>query len=122
MSPTYSWPTCIGTGIVFCAQSSQFQMCKSVPKIAVLRMRIMTSLCPTSGFFTRVSVRPGARSSFASAFIWARLYSVDHAQGLPDLGKRRHGPVDLLARVRGAHLRADAGFALGHDGIGEADH
>ncbi len=69
ISPTYSWPTCIGTGIVFCAQSSHFQMWMSVPQIAVLRMRIMTSLCPTSGVLTSVSVSPGARVSFASAFI-----------------------------------------------------
>ncbi len=41
----------------------------SVPQIAVFRILIMTSLWPTSGFLTRVSVKPGARSSFASAFI-----------------------------------------------------
>ena len=52
ISPTYSWPTCIGTGIVLRAHSSQFQMCMSVPQIAVLRIRIITSLWPTSGFFT----------------------------------------------------------------------
>ena len=44
-------------------------MWMSVPQIAVFRIRIITSLCPTSGLLTRVSVRPGARSSFASAFI-----------------------------------------------------
>ena len=58
--------TTIGTGIVFCAQSSQFQICRSVPQIAVLRIRIMTSLCPTSGFLTRVSVSPGARPPLAA--------------------------------------------------------
>src|SRR5207253_5684725 len=109
MRPTYSWPTCMGTGMVFCAHSSQFQMCRSVPQIAVLRIRIMTSLCPTSGFFTRVRVRPGARSSFANAFTCEFLVepSADHAQGLPDLGKRRDCAVDLLRGMRGAHLRAD---------------
>jgi len=43
---TYSWPTCMGTGMVFCAQSSHFQMWMSVPQIAVFRIRIMTSLWP----------------------------------------------------------------------------
>ncbi len=46
-------------------------MWMSVPQIAVLRIRIITSLWPTSGFFTRVSVSPGARSSFASALMFA---------------------------------------------------
>jgi hypothetical protein len=43
----------------------------SVPQIAVRVMRIITSLWPTSGFLTRVSVSPGARSSFANAFMVA---------------------------------------------------
>src|SRR5215831_7623589 len=119
ISPTYSCPTCIGTGIVFCAQSSQFQMCRSVPQIAVLRMRIMTSLCPISGFLRRVSVRPGARSSFASAFI-ARI--LNDAERFADLREGCHRAVDLLGRVRGAHLRADARLALWHHRVGEADH
>ena len=37
ISPAYSWPMIIGTGMVFCAQSSQFQMWMSVPQMPVLR-------------------------------------------------------------------------------------
>src|SRR6266496_305204 len=118
ISPTYSWPTCIGTGIVFCAQSSHFQMWMSVPQIAVFAIRIITSLWPTSGFFTRVRVSPGARSSLASAFI----ASLQHADGMADFAERGDGPLDLRLGVGGGHLRADARLALRHDRIRKADH
>src|SRR6059058_1346896 len=98
-------------------------MCRSVPQIAVLWIRIMTSLWPTSGFFTRVSVNPGAGSSFASALIDASLGygSSDHAQCPAHVGERRDGLTDLLRRVRRAHLRSYARSTLGHHGIRKAD-
>src|SRR5690242_12230509 len=124
ISPTYSWPTCIGTGIVFAAQSSQFQMWISVPQIAVLRMRIITSLWPTSGFLTRVSDRPGPGSSLVSAFIVDRRDSsfVDCAERFADLRERGNGPIELRIGMRGAHLRPDARLAFRHDGIGKTNH
>src|SRR5262249_52744513 len=124
ISPTYSWPTCIGTGIVFCAHSSHFQIWISVPQIAVCRIRIITSLWPTSGFFTRASTRPGPRSSFANAFITRLLPDPSsHDPERPaDAPERRHGAIDFVVGVRCAHLRADPGLALGQNGIGKADH
>jgi hypothetical protein len=41
--PMYSWPTTRGTGTVFCAHSSHFQMCMSVPQIEAMRTLISTS-------------------------------------------------------------------------------
>src|SRR5580704_18690683 len=92
----------------------------SVPQIAVRVMRIITSLCPTSGFFTSVSVRPGARSSFANAFMYASVS--DNTEFTADARECIDSPVDLLGRVRGAHLRANAGAAFRHHGEREADH
>src|ERR1700761_3426023 len=91
----------------------------SVPQIAVRVMRIITSLWPTSGFITSVSVRPGPRSSFANAFICfsiriTRRLGVDDAEFTADAGKRLDGAIDLFGRVRGAHLRADARAAAPH--------
>src|ERR1700722_2702385 len=102
----------MGTGIVFCAQSSHFQMWISVPQIAVRVMRIITSLWPTSGFLTRVSVSPGARSSFANAFMLVSRVS-DDAQRTADTRERLHRAIDLRGRMRRAHLRADTRAALG---------
>ena len=48
-SPTNSWPTIIGTGIVRCAQASHARMWRSVPQMPVRSTRIRTSLIPTSG-------------------------------------------------------------------------
>src|SRR6266404_8875668 len=83
-------------------------------------MRIITSLWPTSGFFTRVSVRPGARSSFASAFMCASR--LNHAERTADACESIDGAIDLFCRVRGAHLRANAGAPLRHDRGRKADH
>src|SRR3984893_2777799 len=125
MRPTYSWPTCIGTGIVFCAHSSHFQMCTSVPQIAVLRTRIRTSLWPTSGFFTSTSFRPGPGVTLASAFIVSSMAigpSANGAKRLANLGERGNRALDLFRIVRGAHLGSQARLALGHDGVRKADH
>src|ERR1700744_2193189 len=92
----------------------------SVPQIAVRLMRIITSLWPTSGLGTSVIVRPGARSSFASAFICASWS--DDAERTADACKCIHGAVNLFGRVRGAHLRANARAALRHHRERKADH
>ena len=68
-TPQNSWPTCIGTGIVRCAQASHFQMWTSVPQIEVLRILISTSIGPTSGSGTSCSHNPGSAFAFTSAFI-----------------------------------------------------
>src|SRR5450755_4169280 len=123
--PTYSWPTCIGTGIVFCAHSSHFQMCTSVPQMAVLRTRIRTSLWPTSGLFTWTSFRPGPGVTLASAFIVSSMaigQSANGAERLADLGERGDRAFYLCRIVRGAHLGSQARLALGHDGVRKADH
>src|SRR6185369_1615539 len=123
---TYSWPTVIGTGIVFCAQSSQLKMCMSVPQIAVLRMRISTSLGPTAGLGPSVIQMPGSRRALASVLM-RQVYRVFVAlpcdAELPaDLRERRDGALDVLRLVRRGHLRADARLAARHDREREADH
>src|SRR5450755_4391654 len=125
MRPTYSWPTCIGTGIVFCAHSSHFQMWTSVPQMAVLPTRIRTSLCPTSGLFTWTSFSPGPGVVFESAFIVSSMAMDPLANGAErpaHFGKRGDCAIDVRGRVRGAHLGSQARLALGHDGIRKADH
>ena len=122
ISPTYSWPTWSGTGSVFCAQSSQFQIWQSVPQIAVFLMRISTSFGPTSGFATSVRVRPGARSSLAMAFIVGFLMILlsNDSKGFAGLDEAGDGAVDVVGRMAGAHLGTDPRLALGHDRIGES--
>src|SRR5690606_14713714 len=123
-SPTYSWPTCMGTGIVRAAQSSHFQMWMSVPQMAVFRMRISKSLCPMTGLGTSTSSNPAAGCTLAKALmkISERGPSGNDAQVAPDAGKGLDGPFDVLGRMGRAHLGADAGPALGHYRIGKADH
>src|ERR1700687_3988408 len=123
--PTYSWPTCIGTGIVLCAHPSHFQMCASVPQMAVLRTRIRTSLCPTSGLLTWTSCNPGSRVTLASAFIVSSMAMGPLANGaerLANPGKGGNGTIDLCRRVRGAHLVSQPRLALGNDEVRKADH
>ncbi len=69
ISPMNSWPTTIGTGIVFCAHWSQFQMCTSVPQIADFLTLISTSFGPISGTGTRSIQRPSSGFDLTSAFI-----------------------------------------------------
>ncbi len=69
ISPMNSWPTTIGTGMVFCAHWSQFQMCTSVPQIADFFTLIKTSFGPTSGTGTRSIHKPISGFDFTSAFI-----------------------------------------------------
>src|SRR5260221_181755 len=89
--------------------------------IAVLAILISTSLWPTSGSLTSMSLRPGPASVLTRAFIgW--LHSLDHALGLADLGEGGDGAVDVFGGMGGAHLGADARLALGHHGEAEADH
>src|ERR1700761_8989907 len=83
-------------------------------------MRIITSLWPTSGFLTSVSVRPGARSSFANAFMCASV--LDDTEYTADARECIHRAVDLFGRVRGAHLRTNACATFRHDREREADH
>src|SRR5690606_4217595 len=123
-SPTYSWPTCMGTGIVRAAQSSHFQMWMSVPQMAVFRMRLSKSLCPMTGLGTSTSSNPAAGCTLAKALmkISERGPSGNDAQVAPDAGKGLDGPFDVLGRMGRAHLGADAGPAFGHYRIGKADH
>src|SRR5581483_8812898 len=85
-SPTNSWPTTSGTGMVRAAQWSQSWMCKSVPQIPVLRTAIRTSLIPSSGSGTSSSRNPGPRSALTSARTdpdtsWtSRLRRPDHVE------------------------------------------
>ena len=59
----------MGTGIVFCAHSSQLKICISVPQIAVLRIRIITSFGPTTGFGASVIQIPGSLRALVSVLI-----------------------------------------------------
>src|SRR6185369_4162177 len=121
ISPTYSWPTCMPTGMVLAAQSSHFQIWMSVPQIAVLAILISTSLWPTSGSLTSMSLRPGPASVLTRAFIgWLQLLYRTHRA--PYFGKGGDGAVDVFGGMGGAHLGADARLALRHNGEAEADH
>ena len=120
ISPQYSWPTAMGTLIVRWAQSSQCQMCMSVPQIAVLRMRISTSLGPMVGSATSISQMPGSALALTSAFMGGS--SGDEAELAPGGGECRDRLLEVGARVGGAHLRADPRLPLGDDGEREADH
>src|SRR5690606_31266573 len=44
------------------------------------------------------------------------LSALQYAQLMPDAGECVDGAIDVLARVRGRHLRADPRLPLGHDG------
>ncbi len=49
------------------------------------------------------------------------MLSANHPQLPARLGKRGDRQVDLLGRVTGRHLDADARLAVRHDGKAEAD-
>lgn len=54
--------------------------------------------------------------------LWSsRERLVDHAKGTADLGEGGDGVLDVLRRVAGGQLHADAGGALRDHGVGEAD-
>ena len=67
--PLNSCPTTIGTGTVRAAHSSQFQICTSVPQIALFATLISTSAGPGSGTATRSIHSPGSGRDLTSAFI-----------------------------------------------------
>src|ERR1700677_1586635 len=120
ISPEYSWPTAIGTGMVFCAQASQLKMCMSVPQIAERRILMRTSLWPTAGSGTSCIQIPGSARALTNAFM--SLPSMNDAERAPGARERRHHAVELRGRMRRAHLSADPRFAVGHDRIRECDH
>src|SRR5688572_17702697 len=119
ISPQYSWPTCIGTGIVRCAQASHCQMWMSVPQIAVLSMRISTSFGPGSGFGSSPSQIPGSGRDLINACMVPSL--AGHAEFAPGLDKGRRRFLEHRARVARAHLGPDPRPAHRHDRIREAD-
>src|SRR2546430_10265227 len=80
-------------------------MCMSVPQIAVLAISISTSLGPTLGSGMSSSQIPGAACCLTSAFM---ICSLKHAELAADAGEGVHGALELLARERRGHLRADA--------------
>ena len=69
MTPAYSWPTVMGTGMVFWLQASQFQICMSVPQMAEVWMRMSTSLGPMAGMGTSSIHSPRSRLLLTSAFM-----------------------------------------------------
>ncbi len=72
ISPAYSWPTIIGTGMVFCAHASQFQMWMSVPQMPVFATFTRISSGPISGTGSFSSHRPGSALAFTRAFMSLR--------------------------------------------------
>src|SRR5688572_10062634 len=97
-------------------------MCMSVPQIAVLRMRIRTSLAPSFGSGISCSQIPGARSAFTSAFICSTPRLTQDTELAAGDDECLDRPVELTAIVSRAHLSADTGLAQRHDGKGKADH
>src|SRR5690554_1737927 len=98
----------MGTGMVLLAHSSHFQICMSVPQIAVFLIRMSTSLWPTAGRSIDVMDSPSAGSSLASARIGCSFELVDEGQTTSDALEGGDRAVDVLQCVRRAHLRADA--------------
>src|SRR3974377_879433 len=119
ISPQYSWPTAIGTLIVRCAQSSQCQMCMSVPQIAVFCIRIRTSWGPIFGSGTSIIQMPGSAFALTSAFMAAP--SAEYAELAPGGREGRDLALEVGVRVCRIHLRADPRLALRHDREREAD-
>src|SRR5579862_2380313 len=99
-------------------------MCMSVPQIAVLAISISTSLCPTLGSGMSSSQIPGAACCLTSAFMSLALVQslLEDTELAADLGEGGHGALELRARERCRHLRADARLALRHHRVREADH
>src|SRR5579864_4102590 len=99
-------------------------MCMSVPQIAVFAISISTSLCPTLGSGMSSSQIPGAACCLTSAFMSLALVQslLQDTELAADLGEGGHGALELCARERCRHLRADARLALGHHRVREADH
>src|SRR6188474_2349184 len=94
-------------------------MCMSVPQMAARLTRIRTSFGPGTGLAMSCRSMPVAARAFTSACI--RRAILDDAEFFADLGEGGDGTIELLARMGRRHLRADAGLALRHDRIGEAD-
>ena len=113
ISPANSWPMTIGVGTVRAAQSSHCQMWMSVPQMPVLRTWISTSSGPIAGSGTSSQDEAGAGASFTRAFISAPTLAARRLEG----GERL---VEVGVGQGGRHLRADAGAALGDDGVEEA--
>src|SRR5512146_58964 len=109
-------------------------MWTSVPQMALFTTRIITSWTPTSGTGASFTIQmPGSRRDFTSAFITSPRrrpagrrgrpgagvrrrggpaeWCSDHRERAPDLLEGREGVIEVGARVRRAHLRADAGPA-----------
>src|SRR5512134_1140175 len=94
-------------------------MWMSVPQIAVLRIRISTSLGPASGFGNSPSQMPGRGSALINAFMSLSLADdAEFPARLPECGDRR---LQHRAGMACAHLRADPRLAERHDRVGEAD-
>ena len=92
--PTNSWPTTMGTGTVAAAQASQFQMCTSVPQMALFVTLISTSFGPGSGTGTSCIQRPGSGRAFTSASISFFMRS------LPTRARPRRSPRSPPRRPR----------------------
>src|SRR5688572_28084016 len=97
-------------------------MCMSVPQIAVLRIRIRTSLAPSFGSGISLSQIPGARSAFTSAFICSTPPSASNTELAAGNDECLDRPVELTAIMSRAHLRAYARLAHRHDGKARSDH
>ena len=118
MRPTNSWPTTIGTGTVAAAQASQFQMCTSVPQIALLSTAISTSFGPGSGTGTSCMAEAGLGPCLDQ-----RAHAGGHAttpSARPDFGEGGDRRRDVFGRMGGGHLGADARLAARNHREGEA--
>src|SRR5208282_3130572 len=94
-------------------------MCMSVPQMAERCTLISTSLCPTAGSGTSCIQMPGSARALTSAFICGP--SLDDAEIASRAAECGDDRVELLGRMRGAHLRTDPRLTLGHDREGERD-
>src|SRR3990167_7751719 len=86
--------------------------------MAVLRMWINTSLCPTAGRSRFCIQIPTSRRALTSAFM---VPSLDDVEFTSRRGEGCGRPLELRPGVCGAHLGADPRLAERHDRKGEAD-
>src|SRR6478736_2285898 len=109
----------MGTGIVFSAHSSHFQMWRSVPHIPVFFTLIRMSSGPIWGTGSSRMTRPSARSALTNARMRPVL---NDAELLAHFRKCCCGLVNILGRMGRRHLGADTGRSLRDHRVEETGH
>ena len=115
MRPKYSWPTAMGTGMVFCAQASQ--MIDVHVGAADRGLGDLDEHVVGADLRLRDVLHPDAGSRFALDQCFHLMSSMVAA----DLDEGRQRAIELRVGQARGHLRADARLALRHHREREAD-